>query len=187
MLLKKEQIRLFVAIDITNEVTNEIARVQAILQKKNFFSGRYVQPAIAHLTLKFIGPVNHKDVLNIQTILRTIRFPKQKAQLGELGLFSVRGRHAVLFMNIICDDLPILAKNLDEALGAFGSTKTQSFVNHITIARIKSVCNHEAMLKFIEQYKAPPIDFIIDSFVLKRSVLSAQGPNYDDIERYYLI
>ena len=50
-----QQLRLFVAVDLSEEVREELGRLQDDLRRRDLSSLRWVRPGGIHLTLKFLG------------------------------------------------------------------------------------------------------------------------------------
>ncbi|MGB8367212.1 MAG: 2'-5' RNA ligase family protein, partial [Candidatus Babeliales bacterium] len=66
--------------------------------------------------------------------------------------------------------------------------ENNSFVNHVTIARVKKIenTNKKRLLDLLHSIMVKPLQFTIDSFVLKESILSEQGAIYIDKAIYKL-
>ena len=59
-----------------------------------------------------------------------------------------------------------------------------SFESHITLARVKFIKNKEEFVEQIKKLKVDSIEMDIDSFSLKKSVLTEKGPIYEDIIKF---
>jgi len=180
--------RLFIAVETTSAVTKEIRRIQKFLKKEEVFSGRYVEPHNAHITLKFLGDVDEVLVPVIQNKLKIINHRPMHAHLGKLGLFksSANNTVRVIFLSIDCLGLADLAKKIDDVLADLFTPECRPFVSHLTIARVKEIADYDILADIIHQFHVEPIAFEITSFVLKESDLSSEGPTYTEIERYKL-
>ena len=66
--------RVFIALDLNREAMNEIKRVQDIIRKKTLVTGKFTETENLHLTLKFLGEVEEKEVDIIKEKLREIKF-----------------------------------------------------------------------------------------------------------------
>ena len=60
-------IRCFIALDIPDNIIEEIRKIQEQLKKENLFSGKYTDLNNVHLTLKFLGEINERFFLEIHT------------------------------------------------------------------------------------------------------------------------
>ncbi len=178
--------RLFVAIDLPESVIGQMIKIQHYFQKQELFEGRYPAPEAMHLTIKFIGEVPAAKVEYVQTALRTIKTASLKCQLDSINFFGQPRYMKVLFVSCSCPGLADLVHTMDELLFDIVAPEARDFSAHLTIARIKHVYDPDALLEAIERCPFDPVVFPIDSFVLKQSVLSSEGPEHSDIERYPL-
>jgi 2'-5' RNA ligase len=180
--------RLFIAVEITPSVVKEVKRIQQFLKKEEVFHGRYVDADKAHITLKFLGDIEESKIPIIQKRLRTIKHQPMKAHLGKLDLFKSTNTNEVrvIFLSIVCPELAEIAKKIDETLTGLINHETRAFTSHLTIARVREIADYDILGDILDQLKVEPITFDINSFVLKQSKLSSDGPIYKDIECYKL-
>ncbi len=185
---KKEQSRLFVAVDMPAAVVQEIARAQDIIKREALFEGKFVDPQQVHLTLKFIGEVSTKQIPSIEKALDKVKDKTMEAQLGSLDVFAAGNRIKIIFLSLVCPELADLAQKIEQALLPWCPAEKRSFVTHATIARVKRIENEnkERLLGLLAKLSVKPIQFTIDSFVLKESELSEKGPIYIDKAWYKL-
>jgi len=183
---KKDSVRLFVAVDMPDEVVQEIARIQDIIKQEALLEGKFVDPQQVHVTLKFIGRVSTEQVPLIEKALSAIKGEAMEAQLSSLDVFTAGNRIKIILLQIICPRLGYLAQKIEQALLQWCQAEKRPFVSHATIARIKRLENKERLLSLLRKLSVKPMQFTIDSFVLKESELSAKGPAYIDKVRYKL-
>lgn len=188
MKLDREK-RLFIAVEIPPSVIKEVKRIQQFLKKEEVFHGRYVDPNKVHITLKFLGNVEESKIPTIQKRLHTIKHRPMHAHLGNLDLFKSTNANAVrvIFLSIVCPELAVIAKKIDDALTGLIDHESRIFKPHLTIARVKEIADYDILADILDQFNVEPITFDINSFVLKQSKLSSNGPIYNDIERYRLV
>lgn len=173
--------RLFVGIDIPAAA---VAPVRAIQKEwEGRFRGRLTRPENLHLTLKFLGERPAAEVPALQAALRTVPFAPFTGSLDELGVFSSRGPIRILWLHVGGSEVIALQRAVDAALAPWFAPE-ERFMSHLTIARIKRVRQRRRFLDDLQRFEFDPIPFPVDSFVLKRSVLTHQGAVYSDIERY---
>ncbi len=169
--------RVFISIDIPEKVKEEIKKIQDNLPE---FLGKKTEVGKLHLTLKFLGEISEEEIKEIKKRLETINFEKFKAEINSMGVFSKE------FLKIIwldiknCDELQ---REIDNILSDL-FLKEKRFMSHLTIARVKNVENKKDFLEKLNQIKIPKINFIVENFKLKKSLLTNQGPDYQDIEIY---
>jgi len=181
-----EMKRLFIAVDLPESVIGQMVKIQHYFQKKDLFQGRYPAPEAMHLTIKFIGEVPSNKVEHIQNVLRTIKAAPMKCQLDAINFFGEPQYMKVLYVSCSYPGLADLVHTMDDLLSDIVPPESRDFAAHLTIARIKHVVDAQALLEAIELCPFEPVIFSIDSFVLKQSVLSSEGPEHSDIERYQL-
>ena len=181
-----KQVRLFVAVDMPDQVKQEVARIRQILQEQDVFEGRFVGPEQVHITMKFIGEVEPEVITQIDTALQTIEAKKGEAHLGALDVFSKGAHIKIIFLNIVCPELAALAEQVDNMLVPWAKKEDRPFVSHLTLARVKRVADRQKLLQALHTIQVTPLTFTIDSFVLKKSELKPEGPVYTDVARYVL-
>ena len=182
----KQSLRLFIAVDMPPAVKEEVLRIQNYVKKKELLKGKFTAPDQIHITLKFLGDVPAELLPKIDGALKTIYLNTMKAQLGSLDLFSSGKIIKILFLNVVCPELSMLAKEIEERLGQWFEPERRPFVSHVTLARIKGVEDRERLAREINHCVVNPLSFEIDQFVLKQSVLLPEGPIYTDIAVYKL-
>jgi RNA 2',3'-cyclic 3'-phosphodiesterase len=174
-------VRLFVALDIPEDVRAAIAALTAKLRSV-CGSARWVRIEGAHVTLKFIGEVPQENVEPIQTALRTVPFPSAlKLIFRGVGFFPNERRPRVLWAGIEAGpELRSLANAVETALEPLGIAREQrEFSPHLTLARFDSPEKLAGLRAAIAA--AGPPDFgqaIANEFHLYQSVLKRGGAEY---------
>lgn len=175
--------RVFIAIELSEEAKDEIVRIQKELKKQNLFEGKLTEKENLHLTLKFLGEIDEESIEEVKKRLAKIKSPVFKAALGGAGVFSEE------FARIIWVKLEgkviELQKEIDNALKELFKPEFR-FMSHLTIARVKNVKDKRKLLDYLESVKINKMEFPVSEFVLKKSELTEKGPIYTDIERYEL-
>ncbi len=175
--------RCFIALDLPREAINYIEELQKLLEEKNLFVGKFTESENIHLTLKFLGEIDEKQVEKVKERLREVKMQSFEAELEEIGIFFKK------FIKIIWIKLKNaekLQKQIDEVLKDLFPVE-QRFMSHITIARVKKVSDRKKLMEYIKNIKVKKIKFKVERFFLKKSELSPEGPVYEDIEVYGLI
>jgi len=168
--------RTFIAIEIPEKIKKEIVKIQKQLPE---FKGKLTESENLHLTLKFLGEVDEKTLSEIKKKLKQIKTKKFEAKINSLGMFSDR----IVWLNMRnCNELQ---KEVDEKLSEFFE-KEKRFMGHLTIARIKELDERKKFLEKIKKIKIPEMNFLVESFSLKKSKLGRPGPVYGDIKVYSL-
>ena len=178
--------RLFVAIELPQQVRDNLASICNDIAQKELFVGRCTRPENIHLTLKFFGEVTESVVPEIDAALKAISFQSCTARLGSLDVFSTRKKIRILFIQLLCPELVQLAQKIQDVFSDRFEPEDRLFKSHVTLARIKSIDNKKEFLREVDEITISPMQWSIDSFVLKRSVLTREGPLYTTIARYPL-
>lgn len=170
--------RVFIAIDLPEEIKNELARLQEMLPE---FLGSKTAKENLHLTLKFLGELDSAQIEQVRLKLREIKTKVIKARLSELGVFN---ENFVRIIWIHLSGAEHLQQQIDENLQEL-FPKEERFMSHITLARVKAIKERKSFLEIIKSIKPKWLEFPISSFSLKKSILAGK-PVYEDIETYEL-
>lgn len=171
--------RVFISIDLPNEIKKEIRKIQDILPE---FAGKKTEFENLHLTLKFLGEVSENVISKIRENLRGIKTPDFETEIDGIGVFSE------IFVKIVWIHLKgaeELQKLVDDKLEDIFQPEAR-FMSHITIARVKNIKDKKNFLNELKKIKIPKIRFNVNSFNLKKSELFQKGPIYKIIEEFRL-
>ena len=166
--------RAFIAIDLPIEIRKKIKQIQKKLPE---FIGKKTEINNLHLTLKFLGEIDKKKLTEIKKRLDEIKFNKFETEIDIVGVFSEEFIKIVWLHMTNCEELQ---KLIDEKLsGLF--PKEERFMSHLTIGRVKYVKDKKSFLEKIRKIKIDEIKFVVNSFVLKKSLLTTNGPVYENL------
>ena len=128
--------RLFVALDIGDEIRQRISRY---LDGIRGFApdARWVRPESLHVTLKFIGEKREEDIENINRQLATIVAPSFAISFRGYGFFPSERAPRVFWVGIDAPPaLSALAAAVDESVNELGVAKEEhAYAPHLTLAR----------------------------------------------------
>lgn len=160
--------RLFISIDLPNEIEDYLFKLQDHLtnvNKTNSF----------HLTLKFLGEINDPDqVIDNLTKIKSELF---ELKLSKIGVFPNKKNIRVIWVGVETQQLLFeLAKKIDTVLDL---KRDFDFHPHVTLARVNK------KIEFPE-INIEPKSFLINEFVLYQSTLTYQGPIYNIIKKFKL-
>lgn len=178
--------RVFVAMDIPKNIREKIKKLQKKIPE---FKGKFTEAENLHLTLKFLGNVNEEKIELVKEKLRSIKIKKFESVIDEIGFFDNRRsdkytKQIVIWLHMAnCEELQ---KEIDEKLSDLFE-KEKRFMGHLTIARVKDVKNKKEFLGELNEIKLDKLKFLVENFKLKKSVLSREGPAYEDISIYNTI
>ncbi|UCG56862.1 MAG: RNA 2',3'-cyclic phosphodiesterase [Phycisphaerales bacterium] len=186
--------RVFVAIDIDEEIRKGLSDLQGELQSKVDIKKsdvKWVRPEAVHLTLKFLGEIKDTQVVDVCNVVKDIAARHQDFELNVETVGSFGGKSArVLWVGVGqgCDELLRLQADLEEQLSLAGWPKeSRKFSAHLTLCRIRNPRAGFKLAQMTENYK----DFKLgsmsaDSLSVYQSQLTPQGPIYTLLGNYSL-
>jgi RNA 2',3'-cyclic 3'-phosphodiesterase len=193
--------RLFLALDLTDEIRARIARFIEGVQ--NFApDARWAKPESLHVTLKFIGEQPDSAVEQITHALQTNTVPTFELNFRAYGFFPTAKAPRVFWIGIQSGpELPALAVAVDDKVSTLGIPKEiRAFSPHLTLARAPgaSGSHHQrqrntsasAFHRLQEKLAALPTpDFgtmTAREFFLFQSQLSPKGSKYTKLAQFAL-
>ena len=191
--------RIFVGLDIDNEIRERIARFIAEMRLLAP-DVRWVAPESLHVTLKFIGEKPDAVAKQVQESLASISASSIDLLFRGCGFFPTAKSARVFWVGIEADaGLAKLAAQVEDALVGIGIPKeARAFSPHLTLARAGSGApgrrkNDKANKLFARlQQRLPDIPapefgtMSAREFFLYRSQLSSQGSRYTKVARFGL-
>jgi len=137
-----EQIRSFVAIELSEEAKKGLTRLRKELERDEHRFVKWVAPGGIHLTLKFLGNIPSNRVTEITEGIEKAAqgISPFLLEISGLGAFPSLKQARVFWVGIggELDKLSTLQQNIDSALAALGFAKEERpFVPHLTLARIR--------------------------------------------------
>lgn len=174
--------RVFVAVDLSQGVKDEFAEIQKQL------SATVAGMSMAHdfhLTLKFLGELTPAKVDVVKNCLGSVRFRGFPAALAGIGVFPSENYIRVVWVGIEPeDDIIRLQRGIDDALEK-EFPKDKQFKPHLTLARVKFISDKNQFAQKLRQIRIEKIKFAVDSFKLKKSILTKEGAVYEDLAVYF--
>jgi len=135
-------VRLFAAVDLSDETRDALAAEQRRLKKALEAAGeplKWVRPANAHLTLVFLGHVGDERVpLLVADLARDINRPAFEITFSGVGLFPQRGAPRVVWIGVGtgADALIALQHDLAARIAARAiALDAREYHPHLTLAR----------------------------------------------------
>jgi 2'-5' RNA ligase len=172
--------RVFVAIDLPEEVRERIAATQKVLAR-SCARLTFVAPRNMHITLKFIGEVGDETLEAIRSALQGVSADPFEIAIRGVGANNLR-RPRVVWSNIEdAGGTGGLHDAIEEALAPLGIEREErAYTPHITIARVRTF--DPSLLDAIGKVAAAEFgSFRAEGYVLKKSILTKQGPLYEDL------
>jgi 2'-5' RNA ligase len=182
-----EQIRSFIAIELPDEIKNELKRLMDCLKAVDPGGAKWVDPSGIHLTLKFLGNIPASKVNSIVAAIQASveNFSPFILRIKDLGAFPNLKRAQVIWVGLDgdLDTLRDLQKKVDFNLSPLGfPPEKRSFTPHLTLARLRETSTPTQRQALGEILSRTRIDsnFIIkvNSLSLMRSQLTRSGAIY---------
>ncbi|MBT0664970.1 RNA 2',3'-cyclic phosphodiesterase [Geobacter pelophilus] len=175
--------RLFVAIDLPEEVRRTICRLQ-----EETLGFKWVPEEQLHLTLRFVGDADNEQYQQLSQNLAAINSDAFTFTLKALGHFPHHGPPRILWIGIDrCPDLMALQREVEAACVTAGFAADQRpFSPHITIARLK-----DASIAEVKSFAARHSLFrsamcAVNSFHLYASTLLPKGAVHQRLNSFPL-
>jgi len=177
--------RVFIAVDL--ESREALANLTA-LQRSLVGSGadvKLVEPQNLHFTIKFLGEVDAGIVTEVKEILSQIEAPVIKVVYQGVGAFPSISRPNVIWVGSDKEGgmlLSKLASMVESRLTHLRVGDSKPFVPHLTIARVRSGRNKDALIKIINSNLNTVFgEDTLTKIKLKKSDLTPKGPIYTDL------
>ena len=173
-------VRLFVAIDLPDAIRERMRGPQEHLKKSSARLNQ-VDPALIHMTLKFIGEVKDDAVAAIVSALSTITFSPYDLRITGVGANSPRQPRVIWCEIADGGGSARLHALVEDALLPLGIPRDdRPFRPHATLARVKQP--DPSLPGWIRSI--PPGDLgscTVHAFRLKKSTLTPRGPVYETL------
>lgn len=146
----------------------------------------WVDPSNIHLTLAFLGDIEEERIKMAGIMLKQKcnGFGEFSFNLTGTGIFKDFRDPRIIWMGI--NESEKLIKLYEDIKGGLEDTgfptEDRPFRPHITIGRIKSINNPEALKSIIEKYRDTEIQkVIVDEVILYESILKPTGPVHKSV------
>jgi RNA 2',3'-cyclic 3'-phosphodiesterase len=173
-------VRAFVALELPNEIQDRLKEAQ---EKLRGCSARLtlVEPALIHITLKFLGEVAEKDLPQVSAALQSVSFSPFPVTVGAVTVNNPKRPHTVWCAISDGGKGKILFHLVEEALAPLGfERETRGFTLHATLARVK--VPDPSLFTAINALKNNVYgECVIRGMKLKMSTLTPRGPVYEDL------
>ncbi len=175
--------RTFIAIELSEQFKDALAQVQSHLKYASA-DVKWVEPANIHLTLKFLGEIDEAKCEKIKSVLDEIARSARSFEISlkDIGAFPNIESPRVIWVGLDkgAKESAELAAKIDEALSKIGFQKeTRPFAAHLTIGRVRSSKNKQALKKKLTAYSLQlTANQPINSIILFQSTLTPRGSIY---------
>ncbi len=166
--------RLFVALAIPDLVAQTLALIQAGVP-----AARWQSREQLHLTLRFIGEGDGRDVAMIDDALAGVVAPRFTLELHGTGAFGAKHPHALWAGVRSSEPLLHLQRKVETALQRAGQAPDrQKYTPHVTLARLRGASAGRVMDYLTDHALYSSVPFAVDGFILYSSLLTSDGSIY---------
>lgn len=183
--------RLFISINLPDEVKSKLSKLQQQLKKQfDFLPVKWEDINKLHLTLFFIGETEEANIKIIQDKLGEIDFNVMSLHAREINTFP---RVLILKLSNPDKNLFSLQENISRKLNELGfESDHKHFKPHITLARLKGnekFSTKQGKDKIVLSQKAfkhiePDMSFSVNSFYLMKSILKHEGAEHIIVKEF---
>jgi len=186
--------RVFIAIDIDENIRKALSDLQLELQSKVDIKKsdvKWVRPEAMHLTLKFLGETKDEKVVEVCNIVKEVASRHKSFELDVecVGHFGGRSARVVwVGCGQSCDELRSLQKDIERQLASAGwPEEKREFAGHLTLCRVRNPKAGARLAQLSQAYT----DFKLgstpaDSVRVYQSQLRPTGPVYTVLGNYEL-
>ncbi len=184
-----EQIRCFIAIELPDELKEELVQLEARLKLGKQPWVKWVNPDSIHLTLKFLGNIAIERTGEITKAMEEAAqaVPPFQLKVNDVGAFPSLKRVEVAWVGVSgdVDKLGQLQQRIESNLARLGfAPESRPFVSHLTIARLRNRAPLDERQRFGQliagtRFEAGTIK--VDAISLMRSQLTREGAIYSRI------
>jgi 2'-5' RNA ligase len=187
-----ESLRLFIAVDISEEARAELARLIRELEERGLRSVRWVNPAGVHVTLKFLGDTAASLVPRVTQAMERAAVSSTSMHLALVGtgVFPNERAPRVLWAGLQgdVDALVRLQQAVEREVSPLGfPAEGRGFSPHVTIGRVREGVHPSERQRIAEALarstlrggQAWPVEYV----KLVRSTLTPSGAVYTVVAR----
>ena len=179
---RSEYSRTFICIDLPEEIKSSIYSME---QELPAGSVRLVSKENLHITLVFLGDIDSNKIDAVKRLIGSLNQKSFQCSVKGLGTFSMK-RPNVLFSNVLegRDAIKNIYDQLINPLGDIGiKTESRNFIPHVTMARTVNLKEKDNLIRILEENAERTFgEFLCDSIILKKSVLTGRGPMYTNLQ-----
>jgi 2'-5' RNA ligase len=178
--------RCFIALELPLPVQQHLAGIISQL-KTTPADIKWVDPQNTHLTLKFLGEISPEQVKAARDFLakQCGRHQSMICSTSQIGVFPGWSRPQVIWLGLKdgIGQISELQKTLEDGLDGCGfAREPKKFKPHLTLGRVRSPSNVEALAGKIKSSEIKKIEFSLSKLSLIKSTLTPGGPVYQPLE-----
>ncbi len=175
--------RLFVALTLPDEIRSQLRELCGGLP-----GARWVPAENFHITLRFLGELDGRDLDYVDAALAGIRAPSFGLSFGGVDAFSSGAKVKAIYAGVRKSAaIQHLRDKVESAVVRAGlEPERQKFTAHVTLTRPKDVTLAKLKLYLAEHSLFRSTEFEVTHFTLFSSFIGGEGPIYA-AERSYAL
>lgn len=176
-------IRTFISVELPEDIKRKISDLQNRLKVHGGHIG-WVRPGAIHLTLKFLGDIDEKEVKEIEAATKKAikGFGPFYLRLLGIGAFPDLKRPRVIWLGIDegGDNLARLQLRIEDEIAVIGYPREERrFKPHLTIGRVKNAHGLKQLIDAINAEREIDLDgFNVAEVLIMKSDLRPEGAVY---------
>ncbi|MEM1287444.1 MAG: RNA 2',3'-cyclic phosphodiesterase [Pseudomonadota bacterium] len=175
--------RLFTGIELPRPISEQLALLQGGLE-----NARWIDHENFHVTLRFIGDVDHSTAREVVSALDRVRRGPLAIRVDGLGAFGGKKPQSVFARIVPSAELTALQAEQERIMQRLGlKAERRTYVPHITLARCRHVSSAAVAHWLALRGGIMDINFDVERFVLYSSRDSVGGGPYVIEEDYPLV
>ena len=188
------KMRAFIAIELSPDLRKRLASLEEQL-KSSGGDVKWVKPENIHLTLKFLGEIDEKQLGEAAKIIQNTADKNKRffIRLASPDAFPNINSPRIIWIRVDKGDSETkqIAKILEEKTAKVGILhESRPFSTHITLGRVRSGLNREKLVKNLENLASKPLEdsaeFLVTKITLFKSTLTLGGPIYETLKEAHL-
>lgn len=190
--------RIFTAIDISEQARLKVSRyIETLRNKFSDLRVGWEKAAKLHLTLKFLGDIDEKQLKDLENaVLNSVNaFSKAekaadfKIQISDTGVFPSKRNAKILWLGLHdkTESLTKINQLLETECEKIGFEKEKrSFKPHLTIARLREPHKSGNLVEKHLENMFEPVEFTVSEIVIYESKLLPTGSIYSIVSKHSL-
>ena len=173
-------VRAFVALELSSEIKEQLRTAQDVLRGCQARL-TFVEPAIIHITVKFLGEVADQKIPAVMDALRRVQVVPFLISAQKITVNNPSRPHTVWCTIDDAGESAQVFRQIEDALLPLGFTREiRAFTPHATVARVKSP--DPSLFAALIQLKDREYGSCrISGLKLKKSTLTPHGSIYEDL------
>ena len=189
-----EQVRLFVACEVPDDVKRDIGEVIQSLRSRSGNAVRWIRPDGVHVTLKFLGEVPVRKLPAVKLAIQEAVVGHQPFELefSNIGTFGGREGLRIMWVGVAGDVLRLeaLVRAVNAALAVVGfEPERRPFRPHLTLGRVRDEIPTRQRAEIevqVGKTQVPQTSWRTAHVSLMRSRLGPQGAIYEVLATFPL-